>query len=160
MASAWRLHPLRVRYQETDRMAVVYHANYVNWFEIGRTEFIRSAGVTYKEIEARGYLLPLTELEAKFVLPARYDDTLLICTRMVDFSPVRISFESQIRKIEDPCAIEQATTDAEPPGELLVRGGTRHVWVGSDWKPVRLNRAAPDLYALLSGLVHKEREEL
>lgn len=58
-ASTWVLHPLRVRYQETDQMGVVFHGNYVTWFEIGRTEWIRNAGYDYKTIEEQGLLLRL-----------------------------------------------------------------------------------------------------
>jgi acyl-CoA thioester hydrolase len=155
--SQWQLHTLRVRYQETDQMSVVYHGNYVNWFEIGRTEFIRSAGMTYKEIEAQGLLLPVTGLEVNFDLPARYDDTLLICTRISQFSAVRLSFESQIRRIADAFELPAEITDAELPGELLVHGGTKHVWVNPEWKPVRLDKKAPALYTLLQGMVSGER---
>ena len=72
----------RVIYGDTDNMGVAYHANYLRWFEIGRTELIRSWGVTYKEIEARGVFLPVSEAYCKFVTPARYDDVLIIETTL------------------------------------------------------------------------------
>jgi len=154
--ASWRLHPLRVRYQETDRMGVVYHANYINWFEIGRTEWIRAAGVSYESIEASGLLLPVTELDCEFLQPAKYDDTLLICTRIASLSPIRMAFASEVRHVGEAdwerCAKTGGSSAAEPPGSLLVRGGTRHVWVNRDWKPVRLDRAAPGVYALLEKL--------
>jgi acyl-CoA thioester hydrolase len=154
MASYWQLHPLRVRYQETDQMAVVYHANYVNWFEIGRTEFIRHAGIAYRDIEAAGLLLPVTELAASFGKPARYDERLAVCTRIGDFSAVRLRFESQIRRIaQDEALPETAFGEEELPGELLVKGGTKHVWMNRDWRPARLDRFAPELYALLGKLI-------
>ncbi|WP_028611888.1 acyl-CoA thioesterase [Paenibacillus harenae] len=150
MAVSWFLHPLRVRYQETDQMGVVFHGNYVTWFEIGRTEWIRNAGYDYKTIEERGLLLPVVDLQCRYVLPARYDDTVLVCTRIADCSPVRLAFESQVRRVTE--ADWHAGLHAEEdqlPGELLVEGGTKHVWVNRQWQPARLNKAMPELYGLL-----------
>jgi acyl-CoA thioester hydrolase, YbgC/YbaW family len=150
IGDAWRLHPLRVRYQETDQMGVVFHGNYVTWFEIGRTEWIRSAGYDYKTIEAGGLLLPVVDLQCRYALPAKYDDTVLICTRLAESSPLRLTFQSQVRRVEE----EQWKAGVAPygnelPGELLVEGGTKHVWVNASWKPARLSTAMPELYALL-----------
>jgi acyl-CoA thioester hydrolase len=153
MASYWQLHPLRVRYQETDQMAVVYHANYVNWFEIGRTEFIRHAGMSYRDIELAGLLLPVTELAASFERPARYDERLAVCTRIGEFSRFRLHFESQIRRIAEEEELPKTVSEERGlPGELLVSGGTKHVWLNRDWRPARLDRMAPELYELLGRL--------
>ncbi|MXO78345.1 YbgC/FadM family acyl-CoA thioesterase, partial [Paenibacillus sp. OT2-17] len=76
----WYGASLRVRYQESDQMGVVYHANYLNWFEIGRTEMIRQAGFNYRSMEERGVLLPVIEINAKYASPARYDDLITIYT--------------------------------------------------------------------------------
>jgi acyl-CoA thioester hydrolase len=142
----WYLHPLRVRYQETDQMGVVYHANYLNWFEIGRTEWVRQAGITYKELEARGLLLPVTDVEASFKQPALYDDWVTICTQVAEMSSVRVRFESRVLSGNVTEALGDSYEGEEPPGLLLVRGGTRHVWVNKEWKPVRFAREAPDWY--------------
>lgn len=131
--STWFEHEIRVRYQETDQMGVVYHANYLNWFEIGRTELIRSLGMPYHKIEEHGLLLPVIDAELKFRVPAKYDDLLTIRTRIEDYTHLRMQFTSEIRRGE----------------ELLVSGGTRHVWVNKEWKPTRIDKAAPELYALL-----------
>ena len=80
----WHLHPLRVRYQETDQMGVVYYANYLTWFEIGRTEFVRHFGTTYREIEAKGLLLPVVDAECSYLSPARYDDRVAVCTTIAE----------------------------------------------------------------------------
>lgn len=161
MGSHWHLYPLRVRYQETDRMDVVYYANYVNWFEIGRTEFIRHAGWPYRLVEDAGLLLPVTDLTVRYERPARYDDRIVICTRLHSVTPLRLAFDSQVRLIgEDGLPSETADAEGAPPGgtvateealpgELLAAGGTRHVWLNRDWRPVRLDRAQPELYALL-----------
>ena len=71
---------LRVRYADTDQMNVVYHGNYVQYFEVGRTESIRHLGFTYKDMEAMGVIMPVVEWHAKFVRPAHYDDLLTIKT--------------------------------------------------------------------------------
>jgi acyl-CoA thioester hydrolase len=133
--SLWFEHPLRVRYQETDQMGVVYHVNYVNWFEIGRTELIRSLGMTYRSIEEMGLLLPLIDLQMQFKLPARYDDFITIRTQIASYSNLRIQFNSEIVRGE----------------QLLVSGTTNHVWLNRDWKPSRIDRVSPQLFALIQG---------
>jgi len=147
----WHHHPLRVRYEETDQMGVVYHANYLTWFEIGRTEFIRELGYPYRKIEERGLLLPLVEADAKFKKPARYDDLIGIYTRVGEASSIRIDFQYEIRRLPESSHLQSQQPQAadEPQGELLVTGTTRHVWVNPSWKPVRIEKEAPDLWHLL-----------
>ncbi|RKN85499.1 acyl-CoA thioesterase [Paenibacillus ginsengarvi] len=147
----WHKHAVRVRYQETDRMGVVYHANYVNWFELGRTELIRDRGFPYSRIEEMGLFLPVVELESKFHLPAKYDDEIAIFTRISSFNGLTVKFESQIRRQPGSGTVSgyAAAGLIEPEGELLVAGMTRHVWLNRDWKPVRLDREAPELFRLL-----------
>jgi len=70
----------RVIYGDTDKMGIAYHANYLRWFEIGRTELFRFFSLPYKEIEAKGILLPVSEVYCKFLFPAQYDDILIIET--------------------------------------------------------------------------------
>lgn len=84
---------VRVRYAETDQMGVVYHANYFVWFEVGRTDWLREAGLTYRQLEADGLFLPVTEAHCKFKASARYDDDLEIHTTAALVSPVRVGFE-------------------------------------------------------------------
>jgi acyl-CoA thioester hydrolase len=143
----WFLYPLRVRYQETDQMGVVYHANYLNWFEIGRTEWVRQAGISYKEMELRGLLLPVTEVEASFKQPALYDDWITVCTQVAEMTAVRVHFESRVISGNWLEQLGESYLGEEPPGTLLVQGRTRHVWVNRQWKPVRFDREAPDWYA-------------
>ncbi|MFC5468889.1 acyl-CoA thioesterase [Cohnella suwonensis] len=155
----WFLHPLRVRYEETDRMGVVYHANYLTWFEIGRTEWVRRAGISYREMEARGLLLPVTDVEASFKQPAAYDDWITVYTRVAEMKGARVRFESRVVAGDQTETHGQCYEGEEPPGTILVKGGTRHVWVNENWKPVRLSREAPDWHAglvRLSGLIKGE----
>jgi len=97
--SRWFHTSFRVRYQETDQMGVVYHANYLNWFEIGRTEMIRELGFSYREMEEAGALLPVVDLDVKYHQPARYDDQITVFTRMIDFSPLRIHYAYEVRRM-------------------------------------------------------------
>jgi acyl-CoA thioester hydrolase len=71
---------VRVRYAETDKMSVVYHGNYVQYFEVGRVEAIRALGISYKDMEEAGVIMPVIEWHAKFLRPARYDDLLTVKT--------------------------------------------------------------------------------
>ena len=74
--------PYRIIYGDTDNMGIAYHANYFRWFEIGRTEMLRSMGLSYKTIEARGIYLPVSEVRCKYHRPAHYDDRVVIETRV------------------------------------------------------------------------------
>jgi len=130
-------------------MGVVFHGNYVNWMEIGRTELIRFFGIPYRAIEEQGMLLPVVDLECSYIAPARYDDLVIVCTSIDEYSPVRLSFRSEIRRVSDAEILPSTCQGAELPGELLVRGGTRHVWVNASMRPSRLDKALPELYRLL-----------
>jgi acyl-CoA thioester hydrolase len=81
---------IRVRYAETDRMGLLHHANYLVYFEQGRTELLRSLGLVYKDIEDQGYLLVLTRVEIRYRRPARYDDLLTLRTTVLRTTAVRI----------------------------------------------------------------------
>ncbi|WP_189007961.1 acyl-CoA thioesterase [Paenibacillus marchantiophytorum] len=149
----WHRHQLRVRYEETDQMGVVYHANYLTWFEIGRTEFIRGLGYSYRRIEDKGLLLPVVEAESKFKKPARYDDLVCIYTRVVEMSSVRLHFAYEVRKLPEALSSglpNSSDFTTEPEGELLVIGTTKHVWVNPSWKPIRIEKEAPELWQLLT----------
>ncbi|MDP5274413.1 acyl-CoA thioesterase [Chengkuizengella axinellae] len=129
----WRKHTVRVRYQETDQMGVVYHGNYLNWFEIGRTEYVREMGYSYRNIEKLGLYLPVVDAQISFKRPAKYDDVVDIYTKVAEFTSKKIIFENVVRKGED----------------ILVTGKTVHVWLNSQWKTIRLDVEAPELYERL-----------
>lgn len=88
---------IRVRYAETDQMNVVYYGNYAQYFEVARAESIRNLGLTYKEMESAGVMMPVVEMQTKFLRPAHYDDLLTIKTIMKEL-PVdhRILFEHEV----------------------------------------------------------------
>jgi acyl-CoA thioester hydrolase len=90
-----RVHPveLRVRYAETDRMGVVYHANYLAWCEVGRTEYIRSLGVSYADLESRGLMLAVSDASLRYHAPARYDEIVRIATSLGELRSRTVTFE-------------------------------------------------------------------
>ena len=88
---------VRVRYQETDAQGRVHHANYINFFEIGRVEFLRAAGYRYKDLEADGILLVVTEIECRYFSAAQYDDELVVRTIVVRAQGARIEHRYEVR---------------------------------------------------------------
>ena len=105
----------RVRYQETDQMGIVHHANYVVWFEIGRTDLCRVAGFPYKEIEKRGLILVVTEVNCSYRAPYYYDDEVLIRTAISEAASRAMTFNYELR---------------DATGERLhATGYSKHVWV-------------------------------
>ena len=87
----------RVRYSETDQMGVVYHGNYAQFFEMGRTEWLRSLGVTYKDMELNGIILPVVSINLTFIKSALYDDILTIHTFLKKEPMVKIEFNYEIK---------------------------------------------------------------
>jgi acyl-CoA thioester hydrolase len=87
---------IRVRYAETDRMGLLHHANYLVYFEQARTELLRDQGLTYRDMEDKGFLLVLTKVEVRYKQPARYDELLTIRTTVVRTTPVRIEHKYEV----------------------------------------------------------------
>jgi acyl-CoA thioester hydrolase len=110
-----------VRYAETDMMGIVYHANYLPWFEVGRTTLLKEIGVPYRRLEEEGFRLPVLEVSAKYLRPALYDDTVEIVTTLSDRPLLRIRLEYEVRRGE----------------ELLATGSTVHAFVDREGRPVR-----------------------
>ena len=121
---------IRVRYAETDQMGVVYHANYLIWFEVGRVEFIRQLGMDYKSMEQEeGAMIAVVEASARYKAPARYDEELIVRTSLASVRGPIIRFRY---------AVVRATDDA-----VLCEGETTHIVVGRDMK----RRDMPPSYA-------------
>lgn len=136
---------VRVRYQETDQMGVVYHTNYIVWFEVGRTHLIRQAGLSYGELERRGILLPVVDVYCKYRSPARYEDEIKILTRIAELTPVKIQFAYEARRKSDE--------------KLLANGRTTHMWVTREMRPTNIKRAFPDLYEVLTKWISSKEKE-
>ena len=101
---------LRVRYAETDQMGVVYHANYLVWCEIGRTEFIRQRGTSYAELEQQGVSLAVSEASLRLHAPARYDDLVRVETSLVEVKSRLIMFEYLITRADNGQRLASART--------------------------------------------------
>lgn len=119
-----------VRYAETDMMGVVYHGNYLPWFEVGRTTLLKELGLPYRQLEADGYRLPVLEVSAKYLRPAVYDDTLTIVTFLRERPLLRIRLEYEVRRGD----------------ELLATGHTVHAFIDREGRPVRPPAAATALF--------------
>lgn len=128
---------IRVRYAETDAMGVVYYANYLVWFELGRTDWIRAHGVTYREFEEQGVLLPVREAHCLYRASARYDDLVRLETSAIALSPARVSFAYRATRV-DPAG-----------ATLLAEGRTDHVFLTREGRLTRLTRH-PALWTRLS----------
>lgn len=92
---------VRVRYSETDQMSVVYHGNYVPYFEMGRVEWLRNKGISYKSLEENGIALPIVSMTINYKKPARYDDLLTVTTKFKGHSSVKVEFDCEIRNEND-----------------------------------------------------------
>jgi acyl-CoA thioester hydrolase len=103
-------HQLRVRYGETDRMGYCYYGNYAEFLEVGRVEALRSMGITYKELEDDGFMLPVSEFQIKYFHPAKYDDLLTITTYVSHLKGARIYFSYEIFNEENKKLVEATTT--------------------------------------------------
>ena len=121
----------RVIYGDTDNMGVAYHANYLRWFEIGRSELFRALGMTYKSIEEKGYFLPVSEAYCKFVSSARYDDLIIIETAVDGGLRAGMKFDYRILRKEDETE--------------LVQGFTKHAYVDKSGRVIRPPRFITDL---------------
>lgn len=86
----------RVRYGETDQMSFVYHGNYAQYFEMGRIEWLRKLGISYKKMEETGIMLPVINLNTNYIKPAKYDDLLTLKTTLINKPLVKIKFEFEI----------------------------------------------------------------
>src|SRR5947209_16552393 len=89
---------IRVRYAETDRMGLLHHANYLVYFEQGRTELLRSQGIAYRDLEDQGFLLVLTRVQVRYRSPARYDDLLTLRTTVVRTTMVKIEHRYELMR--------------------------------------------------------------
>jgi len=125
---------IRVRYAEVDRMGLLHHANYLVYFEQGRTELLRTLGMSYRDLEDQGYLLVLTKLEVRYRRPAHFDDVLTVRTTAVKTTAVRIDHRYEVFR----------------DGELLTEGTTTLACVDRAGRPQPL----PDWLRL-----HREKRE-
>lgn len=122
---------LRARYAETDAMGVVHHASYIVWLELGRIELLRALGLPYHEIEAAGFLAVLTDLRARYLAPARFDDLVIVRAELDELRSRQISFTYRLR--------------LAGTGAALLEGRSEHIFVArASGRPARLPPALLD----------------
>jgi acyl-CoA thioester hydrolase len=117
----------RVIYGDTDQMGIVYYANYLRWFEKGRSEFLRQIGQPYASIEQQGFHFPVIEVTCRYTQAARYDDIIRIETALAEVGRARLTFSYRIAREADDV--------------LLAVGSTTHACVGQSGRPVRMPKA-------------------
>ncbi|OYT73852.1 MAG: 4-hydroxybenzoyl-CoA thioesterase [Chloracidobacterium sp. CP2_5A] len=128
---------LRVRYAETDQMGVAYHANYLVWMEVGRTDYCRACGLAYRDLEAAGIRLVVAEARARYQAAARYDDALRIETRLTVLRSRQIGFAYAIYREDD--------------NALLATGETLHLPTDAQGRAMRLPAEARRALSSLRG---------
>ena len=119
---------VRVRYGEVDQMQFLYHAHYVDYFDVARTEFIRALGITNKEMEARGLMLPVINVNINYGIPANYDDLLTIHTTLKEMPGVKITFHYEVFRGEQKLTtgsvtlafMDSATNRAIRPPQYMI----------------------------------------
>lgn len=124
MSAPQTISRLRVRYAETDKMGVVYYANYFVWFEVGRTDLLRESGWNYREMETEGFGLPVIDASCTYRESAKYDDEIEVRTRGELLSPVRVKFTYEVVRAAD--------------GAMLATGTTVHATLDRNGRPCRL----------------------
>ena len=117
-------HRIRVRYCETDRMSVAHHGSYVAWFEEARTEWMRSRGKTYRDMEDAGFLLQIVDMQIRYLRPIDYDDEILIHVSVKERAKASFTLAYEVRRADD--------------GGLTTTGSTKLACMGKDGRPKRL----------------------
>ncbi len=126
---------VRVRYAETDAMGIAYHANYLVWFEVGRTALLAELGYPYAQLEVDGIILPVAECHVRYRVPARYDDCLLVYSTCTELRGVSMVLSYRVVNKET--------------GVLLADGWTKHAIVDKNMKPVKIRDVNPKLLQML-----------
>ncbi|MBQ9942544.1 MAG: acyl-CoA thioesterase [Christensenellaceae bacterium] len=129
---------ITVRYAETDQMGIAHHANYPVWYEVGRSDLIRSIGIRYSALEEMGILVPLMHLESTYRRPCRYEDRLEVHTYIKSLSYVKmeIGYEIYIEGEDTP----------------INTGATTHAITDKQLRPINLKRVQPELYARMQAM--------
>ena len=134
---------LRVHFYNTDEMGVVHHANYIRWFETGRVEYLRAIGINLNDLMADNILFPITEINAKYHNPAKFDDELEIETTARELTKVKMEFDYKISRIGD--------------GKILVKGYSQNVFTNAETG--KISRLPDKYFSKLEQAMKKELEE-
>jgi acyl-CoA thioester hydrolase len=134
---------LTTRYYETDQMGIIHHSNYYRYFEVARTDYLKTIiGMTYKDVENTGVRMPLTETHCKYKTPALYDDEITITTTVREMTVVRITFDYVITREKD--------------GVLIAEGVTAHAFTNVENRPINLKKFRPELYQQLNSTANND----
>ena len=134
---------IRVRYKETDQMGVVYYGNYFTWFEVGRNEFFRDMGYTCEYLETQGIFLPVIETGCKYIYSAKFDDEIIIETKIEKMEGVRLRLKYNIIRKRDNL--------------LLAEGFTEHAFVNKEMKPVNFRKKFKEIWDILKKAENEEK---
>ncbi len=126
-------------------MKFVWHGNYFQYFEVARTDMIKLAGISYRELEERGVMLPLVECSCIFKMAGRYDDEIEIITSIKELTFSRMTFSYKAVRTED--------------GKTLVEGMTSHAFMNADYKAVNLKKKNPELYAMFMDFANSANDK-
>jgi len=129
----------RVSYADTDRMGVVYYANYLVLFERGRTELMRALGVRYRALEEKNIFLPVMDVQVKYLAPAQYDDVINIRTWVGELGRASVTFQYELINADT--------------GKKMAQGFTKHPFVNKSWKPMPV---PPEVKTILLPVVHSD----
>jgi acyl-CoA thioester hydrolase len=130
---------LTVRYAETDQMGIVHHSNYYVYFETAREDFIAGAGISYKDMEDQGIMMPLVETQCRYTEGAKYADKLIIETMIEELSPAKVALQYNVIR--------------EADGKILSRGKTVQAFVDrTSFRIINLKKKYPDIWAKLESL--------
>ncbi|WP_100488848.1 acyl-CoA thioesterase [Sporolactobacillus pectinivorans] len=123
------------RYNETDKMGIIHHSQYVIWFEVARTDWIKQSGLSFRQIEERGLMMPVLGIEVHYHSPALFDDAVIVETTIKNYDSVKMSFSYKVMK--------------EADGTLLVDGTSLHCWTDEQMRPISLRKKDPELHQLI-----------
>lgn len=157
---------LRVRYDEGDQMGITYHARYLDWFVIGRTELLRSIGLSYAQLERNGLLLPVLEARCRYFASTRYDDVVQIKTTLTQVRRTRVAFRYEVRLLADETGAETIDETAADGAEftseelasagaervLVTAGETSHAFVDVRHRPIDVRKQFPRVWDKLAPL--------
>ncbi|MBE6068803.1 MAG: acyl-CoA thioesterase [Clostridium lundense] len=130
---------LKVRYAETDQMGIVHHSNYYVYFETAREDFIAGSGVSYKDIEDMGIMMPLIETQCKYIQGAKYADNLIIETSLDELTPIKVVLKYRVIRNDDD--------------KLIAEGKTTQAFVNKEnFKILNVKKKNPDLWSRLENL--------
>ena len=142
MENGTAIYRRKVNYYETDCMGIVHHSNYIRFFEEARLDLMAQNGMSYRNIEEMGIIIPVTFVECEYVRPLQYDDDIRIESRFAKYHGLKLEVSYEIYH--------------EGTQQLSNRGRTGHCFLDCDMKPLRVKKEFPELYQKLSSLVVKE----